>query len=388
MFDVAVIGAGPVGSRLAGQIASQGHQVVVLEKRAQTGLKPCCTGIISQKCITHFSIPENVIYRHLKSASFHSPSGNLIRLCHAQPQAGIIDRPQFDRWLADQAESQGVRYMLDCDVTQINISHQSAEICFTKGVSQAKLEAEVVVLACGFNSPLVKQAGLGQPGFQVTGVQTRVATDHCHEVEVFFNQKIAPGFFAWLAPTSTGQVLAGLMTRQSPGQHLREWLSELVSLGKIKPSEFNVQYCGIPLKPLNSTVRERLLVVGDAAGQVKPTTGGGLYFGMLCADMAAEALHKAIIQRDYSRKQLMVYQREWQALLLSELKREYWARRAYQLLSNHQIDSLFKTIQKNGIVDSLMAQYSSFDNHGGLLIKALRQGLVSPARRFSRYLTG
>ena len=131
-----------------------------------------------------------------------------------------------------------------------------------------------------------------------------------------------------------------------------------------------------------------MLVVGDAAGQVKPTTGGGIYFGLQCADLAANSLHQAIVEKNYSSKSLSSYEKEWRALLLSEIKREYWARRAYQLLSNRQIDDLFKTIQRNGIIESLLnEEYTSFDNHGSLLIRALQLGLVSHAKRFSEYLS-
>jgi digeranylgeranylglycerophospholipid reductase len=388
LIDVAVIGGGPVGSRVAFQLVSMGHSVMVLEKHPAIGQKTCCTGIISQKCLNQFSVPEEVIYRRLNSATFYSPSCNSIRLFLSQPQAGIVNRPLFDRWLAGQAVSEGAKYLMNCDVKQVNVTPEWVEIEYQKAKSRGKIQARAVVLACGFNSSLVKQLGLGQPGYVVTGVQAEVETKHLQEIEVYFNQTLAPGFFAWLAPTLPGKALAGLMTRESPGQHLKVWLNELAAKEKIKKANYTVKYNGIPLKTLTATVLVRVLVVGDAAGQVKPTTGGGIYFGLLCADLAADTLHKAILTGDYSFKSLSGYEKEWRDQLQSELKREYWARRAYQLLSNRQIDSLFKTIQLNGIVDSLLKEeYASFDNHGSLLIKALKLGLVSHARRFSSYLT-
>ncbi|HSW58948.1 MAG TPA: NAD(P)/FAD-dependent oxidoreductase, partial [Dehalococcoidales bacterium] len=240
----------------------------------------------------------------------------------------------------------------------------------------------------GFSSPLVKQVGLGQPGYHVIGIQAKVSSLNCNEVEVYFDQKIAPGFFAWLAPVSQGQALAGLMTRESPREHLQEWLADLASRQKIKLEEYQIRQCGIPMKPLPVTWKERLIVVGDAAGQVKPTTGGGIYFGLQSAGIAAAVLHEAIAAQDFSSEQLRQYDRQWRTLLLAELKREYFARRAYQLLSNRQIDGLFKTALKQGIVDSLMSEYTSFDNHGSLLLKGLKLTLASQAKRFGRYLSG
>ena len=388
MFDVAVIGGGPVGSRVAFQLACRGHNVAVLEKHAAIGSKPCCTGIISQKCIDQFLIPEDVIFRHVNSAALYSPSRTRIHVSLPHPQAGIVNRPLFDRWMANRAKLNGAKYQLDCEVKQVSVTPGGVEIHYQNLKHMSMLRARMVVLACGFSSNLVKHLGMGQPAFQCTGVQTEVEVSEYQEIEVYFNQNIAPGFFAWLAPTSNGRALAGLMTRKSPGQHLRLWLDELESEGKIGKGDLLVKHSGIPLKPLGSTSGERVLVVGDAAGQVKPTTGGGIYFGLQCADLAANSLHQAIVEKNYSAKSLSSYEKEWRALLLSEIKREYWARRAYQLLSNRQIDDLFKTIQRNGIVESLLnEEYTSFDNHGSLLIKALQIGLVSHAKRFSRYLS-
>jgi digeranylgeranylglycerophospholipid reductase len=388
LFDVAVIGGGPVGSRVAFQLASEGHNVVVLEKRAVIGSKPCCTGIIGQKCIDQFLVPEDVIFRHLNSASLYSPSRTRIHVSLPQPQAGIINRPLFDRWMANRAKLAGAKYQLDCEVKQVNVIPGGVEIHYQKISHTSMLKARMVALACGFNSDLVKRMGMGQPSYQCTGVQAEVEVNDCQEIEVYFNQKIAPGFFAWLAPTSNGRALVGLMTSKSPGQHLRLWLEELESEGKIRKGDHLVKHSGIPLKPLSSTAGERVLVVGDAAGQVKPTTGGGIYFGLQSAELAANSLHQAIEEKDYSAKRLSSYEKAWRALLLSEIKREYWARRAYQLLSNRQIDDLFKTAQRNGIIESLLnEEYTSFDNHGSLLIRALQLGLVSHAKRFSGYLS-
>jgi digeranylgeranylglycerophospholipid reductase len=388
LFDVAVIGAGPAGSRTALQLAGGGHNVVVFEKHPVIGCKNCCTGILSQKCLAQYSVPEKVIYRRLNSARLFSPSGQSLRVCVTQPQAGIVNRPQFDQWLAEQANSAGVKYRLNCEVTQLNPVQGAVEIEYCNAGFTCKAMARAVVLADGFNSVLARRSGLGQPVYQATGVQAEVEAAQCEEVEVYFSQKLAPGFFAWLAPTRTGKALAGLMTRESPQLHLRRWLHQLAAEHRIEKREYPVKFCGIPLKPLNSTVRERLLVVGDAAGQVKPTTGGGVYWGMLCADIAAQTLHNAIENDDFSRRSLSQYEKEWHALLRPELQREYFARRAYQLLSDNQIESLLTTIRHNGIADTLIRNdYASFDNHGALLLKALKLGLVSHAKRFSAYFT-
>ncbi len=184
-------------------------------------------------------------------------------------------------------------------VTEIILKNDRVLIEVEEKGNIRQYEAQAAVLTTGFNAPLVKRLGFGQAGDFVAGAQAEVQVNGIEEVEVYFDQKLAPGFFAWLVPTSEGRCLAGLMSRKSPGYHLREWLTNLEAQGKIIPDKYQIHYGGIPIKPLARTFGDRLLVVGDAAGQVKPTTGGGIYFGMLCADMAADTLHNAIQSRRF-----------------------------------------------------------------------------------------
>ena len=172
------------------------------------------------------------------------------------------------------------------------------------------------------------------------------------------------------------------MSHQSAGFHLRNWLQELAEKGKIEPAGHNILYSGIPMYPLSRTFQDRVLVLGDAAGQVKPTTGGGIYFGMLCADIAADTLHKAQTTRALKAKTLLSYEREWRRLLQAELRNEYLARRAYQFINDHQIDSLFVELKESQVVESILnGENVSFDNHGGLLLKTLRRVLTSRVKR-------
>ncbi len=385
MLDVAVIGGGPVGSQLAYKLAMAGHHVMVFEKRAGIGEKPCCTGIISQECISTFNIPFEVVFRQVNSAKIFSPSGEYIRVQRPGAQAYIINRAVFDKYMAGKAQSLGVEYRLSSKIVNV-ISRNDSVLLEIEGEGEVRnREAQVAVLTTGFNSPLVKRLGFGQPSDFVAGAQAEVHSNGVDEVEVHFDQKLAQGFFAWLVPTAEGRCLAGLMSKKSPGYYLRSWLNDLAAQRKIIPDKHQILYGGIPLKPLSRTYNDRLLVVGDAAGQVKPTTGGGIYFGMLCADIAANTLHKAIQSRDFSASSLSSYEHDWRKKLNHELKREYVAHRIYQHLSNGQINALFVQIRSSGIVDSLLKENISFDRHGSLLLKVLKIGVMSQANRLLRF---
>jgi flavin-dependent dehydrogenase len=204
-----------------------------------------------------------------------------------------------------------------------------------------------------------------------------VETKGVEEVEVYFGD-VAPGFFAWLAPVSPTKAKAGLLALDKAGACLKKWLGELEKQGKIASSDVKISYGGIPLKPPTRTYGERVIAVGDAAGQVKPLSGGGIYYGLLCADIAAGVLHKALEDNDLSAKRLAGYQRAWRRKLGKELRTGYWTRRLYERMSNLQVDSLFWAIKAAGIDEAMLkAKDLSFDWHSRTVMRLLKYQVVS-----------
>ena len=384
MFDVAVAGGGPVGSRVAARLAARGYRVAVFEKRSQPGLKFCCTGIISQECVTRFSIPLNVIFKNVNSAVFFSPSGNSIRISRPESLACIANRGVFDHYLVNEARKQGVEYFFDSPVETISLRDSGVDLKIG-GERSRSVSASVVVLASGFGSALVKNIGLTVPSVCTGGAQIEAELNGIEDVEVYFDQELAPGFFGWIVPTSNRRGLVGLLACKSPGLFLRRWLKKLVSNGKVVPGDYRINYGGIFLKPARRTYGERVIVVGDAAGQVKPTTGGGLYFGLLCADLAASSIDRAFCRKNFSAKVLSWYEQEWKHLLWKELRMEYYARRFYEHLSNRRIDEIFSRLKSSALLDDFVRREEiSFDWHGKLLIKAIQMGAFSGLKRISR----
>jgi digeranylgeranylglycerophospholipid reductase len=382
LLDAAIIGGGPVGSRVAVQLAEMGHEVAVFEKRANIGQKSCCTGIISEECVCRFDIPVSVIYRQINCAKLYSPSGEFVRVVKPGSGASILNRSSFDRIMAARAQTKGVKYYLDATVEHVSFKPDGVLLKYSQNSDIQEVEAGVVVLAAGFNSHLLKHLGLGGFDYYTTGAQAEVEINELGDAEVYFDQELAPGYFAWLVPTANNRCLAGLMSRRSPGKRLREWLNKLELNKRVQPNKHVIRYSGIPLKTLSRTYSERLLVVGDSAGQVKPTTGGGIYFGLLCADIAAEILHKAFLDGDFSISSLSAYQRKWQKKLGHELRVEYLARRFYERLNNEQIEGIFERLKTRGFLDYLLQEDTlSFDWHGDLLLTGLKLGLSSEIGR-------
>ncbi|MFC1902873.1 geranylgeranyl reductase family protein [Chloroflexota bacterium] len=379
MYDVLVIGGGPVGSRVAHMLAEVGYEVVVLEQKERVGEVVCCTGIVSQECVSSFSIDDSVVLKRVNSARLFSPSGEVLRLWRKETQACILDRAAFNTDMAGRAQGRGAEYVLGGLVSDIQVGNDGVMVEVASRGERLNFEGRVAVIAAGFRSKLVERLGLGKVGDFVVGTQADVQST-VDEVEVYFGRGIAPGFFAWLVPTSPGGARVGLMTRRSPGQYLGRLMSSLLTQGKIVSADAELSYGGIPLKPLSRTYGDRVLVVGDAAGQVKPTTGGGIYYGLLCADIAADTLLRALQKDDLSARSLACYEREWKKRLKRELEIDYYARKFYERLNDGQIDRIFDIIKSNGLdKDLLKAEDLSFDWHGKVVLRLVGNRAVSRA---------
>jgi geranylgeranyl reductase family protein len=377
MYDAIVAGGGPAGSRVAYRLAEQGHKVLVLEKKSRTGTKTACTGIIGQECANAFAIEDRVILRKVNSASLFSPSGNRLHLRREEPQACILDRAAFDIAMAERAQKVGADYNFSSRVTNVNIESDHASVAVDCRGKTQTIPSRAVVIASGFNPGLLGRLGLGIYKDFTIGVQAEVNAPGSDEVEVYFGD-MAPNFFAWLVPTTPPMARVGLLSREQPGAYLKKWLADLADRGKIASAEVKISYGGIPLKPLPRTCGERMIAVGDAAGQVKPTSGGGIYYGLLSADIAADTLHEALEDDDLSAKRLARYERGWRKKLGRELRTGYWFRKLFERLSDRQIDRIFEIVKAGGIDEALLkAEDISFDWHGRTIMRLLKYQVVA-----------
>lgn len=380
MYDVIVAGGGPIGSYVAYKLAGAGHKVIVLDRKQRVGEQVCCTGIIGQECANSFTIGDNIILRRANSAKLFSPSGSLLKFWREETQAYVLDRAAFDMAMAGRAQDKGVEYVLGTPVRNIVVGDDRVTVEAYHRGKRATFESRAIVIATGFGLKLTERLGLGKVGDLVIGGQAEVETTGIDEVEVYFGREVAPGFFGWLVPTSSRTARVGLLARRSPALYLKKLMASLLVQGKIVSTEAKPSYGGIPLRPLGRTYNNRLLVVGDAAGQVKPTTGGGIYYGLLCADIAADTLHQALQNDDLSARNLARYERAWRQKLGWELKTGYWARKLFERLNDRQIDRLFDVVKANGIDESLLKSRDlSFDWHGKAILILLGRTVISKA---------
>ncbi len=382
MYDTIVVGAGPVGSYLARKLTQLGHKVLVLEKKAALGQDICCTGIVGKECFNLLAIDNSLIIRQVSSAKFVAPSGKLVRLCRNDAVAYVIDRSALEIVLGNRAQASGAEYRFNTQATEIQIRTDYLTVTADSHGHKEQFAAETAVLATGFGSPLPEKLGLGRINDFIFGGQAGVDVTGVDEIEVYFDQRLAPSGFAWLVPTKGNKGLAGLITRHKPEWHLSRLLSNLEAWGKIRSSAVTPSYGVIPLRPLPKTYNEKILAVGETAGQVKPITGGGIFYGLLCADIAADSLHQALETGDLSKRRLASYQKQWQARLGKELQISYWVRRLCERLDNQQVERLHNFVANNGVAKFITElEDFPFDWHSKIVSKMLKHFTFPVPRR-------
>ncbi len=377
MYDVIVIGAGPAGNCVASGLAQKGYRVLVLERRKQPGDK-LCAGLISGECIRHFAISESSVLRWVNGARLFSPSGDMIELRRDKPPAAIIDRPAFDRTMAQRAQSQGAEYLFESLAVDLSCLDDCISVTVDRQNGRVELKAKAAVIASGFPSNLY--GATPKISDFVLGAQVEVRNNGIDEIEAHFGQEKAPGFFAWLMPLPSGVVRVGLLTRHDPRFYLGKFLLSLQAAGRIVLTGAEAGFAMVPLKPINRTYGERFIIVGDAAGQVKPTTCGGIYYSLLCAEMAVDTLQQALVENDFSARSLSSYERKWHKKLKRELEIDYYARKFFERLSDHRIDRLFEVIRTNKIDEALVkADDVSFDWHSSAILKLMEHRAMTKA---------
>jgi digeranylgeranylglycerophospholipid reductase len=363
-YDCIVVGGGPVGAAAARSAARNGARVLLVEKGGVPTYPDRCTGIVSPRLLEEADLDQRVIVRKIRGGIIHAPNGRCLRIEAADTKAVVIDRRLFNLRLLEMAQTGGVEFIPESLVTGLD----NGSIAIERNGDTYQAEARVVIGADGPRSRVAAWAKLPSPGELLLGLQAigRYEPEEPDFIEVFFDQELAPGFFAWVVPAEQGIARIGLATSQMKGasDFLRRFLEKL----KLKPLKINAGL--IPLGPRPQTVAPGVMVVGDAAAQAKPTSGGGLYTGIVAAKLAGQvAAEYALSHQDG--KSLAAYEKRWREKLDRELSLGMALRRLFKNLHNREINFIFEVLDNKALLD-IVATYGDID-YPSLIIKALLQ---------------
>jgi digeranylgeranylglycerophospholipid reductase len=384
--DAVVVGGGPAGSFFAYELAKRGLDVMVFEEHAEVGFPSHCAGHLSIRSLGNlglYPLPEGIVENTFSTANFYSPKGTKFSVHIAQPVTCAVNRARFDGYLAEKAQVAGAKYQLGARGQSLLM-----EGGFVKGVNvtqnggaTTQVPAKLVVDAEGISSRLLKQAGLRGLGgeglvYAVEAEVENVKDVEEHAVEVYVGKDYAPGFYGWLIPRLDGSAKVGLATgRGNPKEFLQRLMhkhpvaSKQLRNAKVTHMAFHAITLG---GPIPQAYGNGFLAVGDCASQVKPTTGGGVVFGVTCAKIAAEVAAQAVAKNDFSAAGLRVYQKQFMDQLGFDFDIMLKARKAINSFSDEKIDRAMRFASKVGF-EKALCDVDEIDFQGQTLLTMLRK---------------
>ncbi len=384
-YDVVVVGAGPAGCLAAKYAAKNGAKTLIIEEHASIGSPVQCAGLLSTNAIRECEVVPDSGFHPITGAFVYAPDRRRIRISGSEIKAYVVDRRIFDRTLAENAIRSGADILLRTRAVGIDIGRGA----YGRGrrrilhvVIEGEpdvIEADVVIGADGVQSHIARWAGLDTPDTILSGAQVSTVYDFEDPqfVEIFPGS-CAPGFFAWAIPYH-GSARIGLAVRPGFGSgvghgsawaHLKRLIAEHpVVSERCAPGITCIVIGGIPISVPQQTAADGLLIVGDAAGQVKPTSGGGVYPGAVCAKIAGKIAADAVLEGDTSVRRLSEYDKLWRARIGGELaigrRINEWMTR----LSDSEINRLVGVLDDDELLD-LITRYGDMD-HPSVVVRKL-----------------
>ncbi len=376
-YEVIIAGGSVSGLLCAREIASLGHSVLVIEEDFEIGTPEHCGGLVSISGINDLGVvpTRRTLDNKIKSALIVSPSGKSFELNAEGQKVVVLDRRDFDKQIAHQAQNNGAEIRVKTSLKEI----RDDGVLTTDG----ELKCKIIVDARGVSS-LVHRDRAGT----LQSAQYEVYADWIDKerIEVHFDQEKYPGFFAWVIPTRHDIAKVGVAGKGiNAAQTLDDYLNQ-----KGRHSIVRKVFAPIWIKgPIEHFVSGNVVTIGDAAGQSKPTTAGGIYSCGLGGILAGKAISKFL--ESGKKTDLLEYQKLWLEKFGREFENMILARKFLEKLDNKSVEKLFDSVTPE-ILDEISKE-GTFDFHAVSLakllgikgsIKALQAILGSELRRLSK----
>jgi geranylgeranyl reductase family protein len=348
----------------ARRLAERGHDVLVLEEHAAIGSPVHCTGLMGREAFDEFDLPREAILGEASAARFWGAAGQSVAATSDRLRPVIIDRALFDRGLAERAERTGAEIRLGIRAERLTVDADAVTIVTNQ--PGHPLRGRACVLACGANYRFHRALGLGLPRAFLQSAQLETPFPARVEIEVRFGREVAPSGFAWLVPVARGRVACariGLMSASRIRERFSRLVNTLCAGAAVDPASLPAPRLKmLPLGPVAKTYGGRVVAVGDAAGLVKPTTGGGIHYSLLSGTLAAEVLADALERDRLADTALAGYERRWRRRLGHEIRVGLAFRHIAARLPDAAIDEIIELARVNGVIP-LLQETASFNWH-------------------------
>ena len=378
-YDVVIVGSGPAGTVTARFAAEAGAKVLILERRQEIGSPVLCGEGISRK-IDEWKMLEGTrwIAGRMDGARIYSPDGTCVKLSAdmAGNETGyVVYRDIFDQELARQAIKAGAKIMMN--TTVIGLLKERDKI---KGVKakhfdeEFEIEADVVVGADGVESKVGKWAGIKttlKPEDLETCCQYTLTNIDCKDAycDFYLGKDIAPGGYIWVFPKGkdTANVGIGILASLSEAGLAKKLLDKFIEndprLKNGEPIRFLAG--AVPVANPIETVRDNLILIGDAARQVDPITGGGLTHCLEGGKIAGEVIGKAVKAQDFSKEFLSEYETRWKEAFGKKIKRNYMVKeimldmddKTFNMLADSLKDYKFEELSTFSLLKALITKH-------------------------------
>ncbi len=369
MYDVVVVGAGPSGCMAAKYAAKSGASTLIIEKNANVGVPVHCAGLVSGRTLVESELRDtgSFMSNELKGAIIHFPNHDMHIEARADKRAYAIRRDLFDRALAREALKSGAELItnsrvIDMVAGTVDGSVKGMKIRVSEGNEVKEIGAKVVIGADGVRSAVADMAGLKFRKYMLSCVQVEGRHEAGDCAEIFVRRGIAPGFFAWIIPLGDGNARFGLcmdkrysVSGSTSMHYFKKFMHMIKGYNRgsypegpyIKYSGGEIPITATSLRP-PKTVRVMkdtgVILVGDAAAQVKPITGGGVYYGMKCGKIAGEIA--AIAASNDDMHALYDYERRWRKEIWMEIAFGVWIHRLRCVLRDDEFDMIFRVLER------------------------------------------
>ncbi len=345
MHDVIIVGAGPAGNLAARTLAEKKYEVIVLEEHESPGLPMHCTGFVSEETLRMSRVKPD-IYSTIYGAEVTFPNGKSIEVRSDKPKGVMIDRVDLEVKMAEAAQKAGADYCFN-ERYQGHTVGDAVVVDTTVRPHRGK----VLIGADGANSQVAMSLGDNRPNEYIRGIQVDVdyAMEDQEMLKLYLGNTVAPGFFAWAIPCGDFTRI-GLCSSWSAGPP-SEYLSDILVRMGFHDKVLKVYSGKIPLGIRPYLSGDRVLLTGDAAGFVKPLSGGGLYPTFKANAHLMTSITNGLDSDALYSRDLSEYSRNCMDDFGRELERSYQLRKRYKKLTDSDLNRIYDYIQKNDLIE-------------------------------------